>query len=98
MSAFGGKADIARLSRCPVRLDADISDPNSYGETRDYAGLELLELIALSRIVGRVHIGDALWTHAMHLNNRFLSKPSGVLLFFIGLAEVIAPLLWPHLR
>ena len=70
---------MARLSRCPVRLEADISDPNSYGETRDYAGLELLELIALSRIVGRVHIGDALWTQAMHLNNRFFSKPSVVL-------------------
>jgi hypothetical protein len=58
-----------------------------YSETRAYVGLALFKLIALSRIVGRVHIGDALWTRAVHLNNRFFSKPSEVLHALLAYAK-----------
>ena len=43
------------------------------------AGLALLDLVALSRIVSRIHISDILRPHPVQLNNRFLSKPSKVL-------------------
>src|SRR5579871_704221 len=43
-----------------------------------YAGVALFELVALSRIVVRVHVDDSLRPHAMELNYRFFSKPPKV--------------------